>query len=431
MKNNFKNIPFVLFFLYVVLQGALRKWYFPTLGTPLLLFQYLLVYYVHLVAKSKRTPNMPRFTPAFQGILFAYIFYGFMEAFNLSGTDNLIVQTYGLVMSKIMENEDTFEWYLTWLNYFIIPLFLLGIMQFFSPRDAFINRYATTEEIETAVGSGGRARITGTFSYFTVYGSFLGFILHFFLFQVITSLFRGKLNIVALVTYGLGFINLFMTGSRGAVVIYVLAECLVLLYLAASGEVKFLKSLIPLTAILFVAFLIVMSTEAGSTAINDFLDRLFGINDMEARLDDGFDPFKFIEYSGFFGLGIGTAQFPMEIYLTNRGAFPGYWEDEGERIVIEFGAFGYTLVMLLRWAIVLSCFMIVRKIKRLEYKIFALQMTFFQTPFLLNISTNIFNYVDGIFYWMAVGFVYFAFNLDRMKNIEEAKRTSEEILQQT
>ena len=330
-----------------------------------------------------------------------------------------------------MENEDTFEWYLTWLNYFIIPLFLLGIMQFFSPRDAFINRYATTEEIETAVGSGGRARITGTFSYFTVYGSFLGFILHFFLFQVITSLFRGKLNIVALVTYGLGFINLFMTGSRGAVVIYVLAECLVLLYLAASGEVKFLKSLIPLSAILFVAFLIVMSTEAGSTAINDFLDRLFGINDMEARLDDGFDPFKFIEYSGFFGLGIGTAQFPMEIYLTNRGAVPGYWEDEGERIVIEFGAFGYTLVMLLRWAIVLSCFMIVRKIKSLEYKIFALQMTFFQTPFLLNISTNIFNYVDGIFYWMAVGFVYFAFNLDRMKNIEEAKRTIEEILQQT
>jgi hypothetical protein len=425
------------------MQGALRKWYFPSLGTPLLLFQYLLVFYVHLVAKLKRTPNMPMFTPAFQGILFAYIFYGFMEAFNISGTENIIVQTYGLVMhfsfipflyliSKIMENEDTFEHYLTWLNYIIIPLFLLGITQFFSPRDAFINKYATTEEIETAVGSGGRARITGTFSYFTVYGSFLGFILHFFLFQVINSLFRGKLNVVALVTYGLGFINLFMTGSRGAVVIYFLAEFLVLLYLAITGEVKFLKSLIPLSVILFVGFLVVMSTDAGSTAINDFLDRLFGLNDMDARLDDGFDPFKFANYAGFFGLGIGTAQFPMEIYLTNRDAFPGFWEDEGERIVLEFGALGYVLVMMLRWSIVVSCFVIVKKIKRLEYKILALQMTFFQSPFLINISTNIFNYVDGIFYWMAVGFVYFAYNLDRMKDKElEAKRVREEILRQT
>jgi len=431
------NIPFVLFFIYIIIQGALRKWFLPSLGSPLLLFQYVLVYYVFMVSKDKRITNLPSFTPAFQTLLYTYILYGFFQVFNISGTTNLIVQTYGFVMhfsfvpfvylaSNIFKDEDTFDYCIKWLNFLIIPLFILGILQFFSPRDAFINRYATEVEHLTAVGSGGKARITGTFSYFTVYGSFLGFILHIFLYQVITSLFKGKLNIIAAVTFGLGLINLFMTGSRGAVVIYVLAESLVLVYLAFSGEAKFLKSLVPLSAIMFLGFIVMISTDAGSIAINDFSDRLFGLNDLDARIDDGFDPFKFYNEAGPIGLGIGTAQFPMEQYLTNRGAFPAFWEDESERIVLEFGAFGYLLVMALRWTIIISCFFIMKKIRKLEYRILALQMILFQSPFPLNISTNIFNYIDGIFYWLAVGLVYFAYNMDRMNNQKKELENSEQ-----
>jgi len=77
------------------------------------------------------------------------------------------------------------------------------------------------------------------------------------------------------------------------------------------------------------------------------------------------------------------------------------------------GVIGYLIIMALRWAIVFACYMLYRRITKLEFKILALQMTIYQAPFLLNLQTNIFNYVDGLFYWMAIGFVYSAYVLDR------------------
>ena len=90
-----------------------------------------------------------------------------------------------------------------------------------------------------------------------------------------------------------------------------------------------------------------------------------------------------------------------------------YWEEEGERIVVEIGVIGFLIVMALRWMVAYSCYRLFKRIRKLEYKILAVQMTAFQLPFLVNLQTNIFNYIDGIFYWMAVGLVYFAYVMDK------------------
>jgi O-antigen ligase len=135
-------------------------------------------------------------------------------------------------------------------------------------------------------------------------------------------------------------------------------------------------------------------------------------SDLEGRLEDSFSPLKYFDQAGFFGYGIGTAQIPMEPYLTKRWEMPGYWEEEGERIVIEVGLLGYCIIMLLRWSIAYACYRIYKRIRKLEYKILAIQMTAFQLPFLLNMQSNIFNYIDGLFYWIAIGFVYFAYVMD-------------------
>ena len=67
----------------------------------------------------------------------------------------------------------------------------------------------------------------------------------------------------------------------------------------------------------------------------------------------------------------------------------------------------------LRWSIAYACYTIYKRIRKLEYKILAIQMTAYQLPFLLNLQTNIFNYIDGLFYWVAVGLVYFAYVMDK------------------
>lgn len=421
-----KSLSFIVFFIYVVLQGALRKWYFPSLGTPLYLFQYALLYYFYFTMQGKRTDSQSKFVPAFQGLLILYVVYGFLEMLNTSGTDNYIVQVYGFLMhfsfvplvyymSKVMVDEETLQKYLTWMAYLLLPVFFLGISQYFSPRNAFINRYATDQEDGTyeVVVTGGRVRIAGTFSYLATYASFLCFILHLLFYGTIISLIKRKLNWYFAVAYGMGIMNIFMTGSRGPTVYYGASEAITLVVLVSSGQAKFLKNIIPLGLMFIIGYYSLQATDAGSSSIGSFFDRFNGLNDIDSRLDDTFAPFKHAEMCGPVGYGVGTGQFPMAPYLTNRWQMPGYWEEEGERIVLELGVIGYFIVMALRFFVAYSCYRLFKRIRKLEYKILAVQMTAYQLPFLLNLQTNIFNYVDGIFYWMAVGLVYFAYVMDK------------------
>lgn len=431
------KLPFVLFFIYLVLQGALRKWWMPSLGTPLYLLQYAILYWVYLTVP--RGLNQPKITPAFQGLLTAFLGYCILEMMNLRGTSNLIVQVYGFLMvfsfvpllyllPRILSDEETFQTYLKWLSFILIPVFMLGVTQYFSSQEAFVNRYATDAlegEYEVAIGTGSKVRITGTFSYLATYASFLCFILHLLFYGTIVSLFKKKLNWYFAVAYGMGVVNLFMTQSRGASIYYAGTEVAVLVIMTLSGQAKFLNNIIPLAAMFVGGYFIILATEAGSSAMTDFLARLLGVGDIESRLDDSFSPFKYADLTGPLGYGIGTAQFPMSSYLTNRWEMPGYWEEEGERIAIELGTLGYLLVMFLRWVTFFSCFQVYRGIKTLEFKILALIMTMYQLPFLINLQTNIFNYIDGIFYWMAIGLVYFARVLDQKRREKEQLENKE------
>jgi hypothetical protein len=409
------------------MQGALRKWWFPSLGTPLYLAQYVLIFTFYILVPKKL--NQPKIIPAFSSLLAIYVGYGFLEIFNLGGTSNMIVQIYGFIMhfgfvplvyymAKVLMDEESFSKCLVWFSFAMMGLFFLGFIQYFSPQGSFINRYALDAEegtYEVVIGDGGRARITSTFSYIATYASFLCFIMHLLFYGILLSLLNKKLSWYFAVAYGMGIINMFMTGSRGGTIYYGATEVITIIFLVMSGQVRFLTKLIPLVGLLFVGYFIILATEVGATAFQDFVLRLFGHGDIATRLGDSFDPFKFNDLTGFAGFGIGTAQYPMSPFLTNRWEMPAYFEEEGERIVIELGAIGYFIVMALRIAVFISCFAIYKRIKKLEYKILALQMSIYQLPFMINLQTNIFNYVDGLFYWMAIGLVYFAQIMDKQE----------------
>lgn len=399
------------------------------MGTAIYLLTYviLFLFYFNMLGKSNVPPKVK---PSFYGALMVYLVYCILEMLNFRGTDDPIVQVYGFVstfafvpllfyLPKVIGNDSDFDLYLKWFVWLMIPLFILGIMQYYSPSDAFINKYAVDKETgtyEVVVGAGGHTRITGTFSYLATYASYLSFALHLLFYSVLLSVIRGNLSPVYLAVYAMGLINILMTQSRGSTLLYALTEGLTLLLITTSGQVRFLRKLIPLSILLGIGSVGILFTEAGSNSIDDFLLRLNSTGDTASRLEDGWDSFKFADICGPFGFGIGTAQHPMAPYLTNRLEMPGYWEEEGERIVIELGIIGFLLVMFLRWAILIACYMAYQKIKKLEYKILALQMTLFIAPYAVNMQTNIYNYVDGALYWMAIGLLYFVYHLDRQNN---------------
>ncbi len=91
---------------------------------------------------------------------------------------------------------------------------LLGIAQFFSPPEAFINRYAWSNPSMGVAGLGlNKTRITGTFSYIAPYAVYLQFV-----FLAGLALFklsgRGRSRILLGAGTALVFVNIVMTGSR-------------------------------------------------------------------------------------------------------------------------------------------------------------------------------------------------------------------------
>ncbi len=423
---------FYFFFLYLIFQGAFRKWLFPSLGTAIYLMQYVIAFAFYFSSKAKNSLNQYEEKPAFISLLLIYLGYAVLEMLNFRGTDIFFVQIYGLVMHfafvpmvfnipKVLESEEKFDTIIEWLTWILLGIFSIGILQFFSPPDAFINRYATEQDAgtyEVVVGSGGRVRIAGTFSYLATYAAFLSFILHILLYGLFSSVIRNKFRPMFLVAYAMGFMNIFMTGSRGPVGYYVITEGITVLVLLSSGQFKFLNKLIPIGISLFIVYLIIISTTAGSTALGDFSARFTNSTDLQTRIDfipvfDGeIDPI---------GFGLGTGQPGIGAFLSNRNDMPVYWEKEYERLTLELGLLGYFIVMALRFVVFFTCWTIAKKVKKLEYKILALQMTMFQLPFLINLQTNIFNYIDGVLYWIAIGIVYFAYYIDLKYKAEQDK----------
>ncbi|MBC7391104.1 MAG: hypothetical protein H7329_18000 [Opitutaceae bacterium] len=423
---------FYLFFVYIILQGAFRKWLFPSLGTFIYLFQFVLAFAFYFSSKPKNSLNKYEVKPAFLSLLMLYLGFAVLQMLNFRGTDIFFVQIYGLVMHfafipmifhvpRVLESEEKFDKTINWLTYILIGVFTIGIIQFFSSPGSFINKYATDQEAgtyEIVLGGGGRVRIAGTFSYLATYASFLAFVLHLLLYGLFSSVIKNKFKPIFLIAYAMGFINIFMTGSRGPVGYYVITEGLTVLILLSSGQFKFLNKLIPIGISLSIVYIIIISTSAGSTALGDFMYRFQNSNDLGTRIN--LLPFLDDEVD-LIGYGLGTAQPAMGGYLSNRNEMPLYWEVEYERITLEMGIFGYILIMILRYIVFYTCYTIAKKVKKLEFKILALQMTMFQVPFLLNLQTNIYNYIDGMFYWIAIGIVYFAYYIDLKYNAEQDK----------
>ncbi|HEX3717547.1 MAG TPA: hypothetical protein VH595_06235 [Verrucomicrobiae bacterium] len=163
-----------LIWLYMVLwliEGSLRRWFLPSLASPLLLIRDPLVLVIYFCAFAKRVFPINFFI--YSGALLAIL--TFANAL-LIGHGNPLVALYGvrcdflhvpliLIMGQVIRRKDLIA--LARIALLIaIPYTLLLIAQFYAPQDAWVNR-GIGGSLEGAGFSGAlnRFRPPGTFSF--------------------------------------------------------------------------------------------------------------------------------------------------------------------------------------------------------------------------------------------------------------------------
>lgn len=354
-----------LYFVLLITEGALRKWVVSGFDQPILIAKVIVLWaafvtYASLFREDPHSVNQhqaPKIMPVQQlWLLFAIFTIGLwlVGRPNALSTQTLLYYLGPLPLVALVPY---------WLNRPDIVFKLLdrllilglincvvGIFQYNSPADSWINVYANdTENIAILVDENagfGRARITGLFSFITANAFFL-LLTVFISFQALlaTSMYR---RLLGLTTLTLGFVNLAMTGSRGPLIV----GALLMVWMFASllsreqrekGDAKFAISAAVLA-------LMGMAVLAGPV-LDAVISRNAEAGDGEGRfIGSLLMPFFTLTDMKFFGWGVGNS---VHVLFTE------FVEVQHDRAGMELGVVGYLILLALKiWAVVMTWKMI-------------------------------------------------------------------------
>ncbi len=414
LSRNSKILLFSFFF-YLILEGMLRKWFLPSLGQPLFLFKYviLIALYINYIGEGGKIT----FPATYRPFLAAYFVYGLLCFFNLRVSDNVIVPIFGLInhfiymplvsiLARYFVDERQINDFIFKSSLVCIPIFILGVMQYYSPQDSILNRYATEQDAADVAVVGDKVRITGVFSYIATYAVFLYGIMFLLFYNIVNDLILKKYNIIKISIFIFGIINMFMIGSRGIVLQLGILIAVYLIVLTLTGRASILASYVPLILFGAVGFLIIANTEAGVESFTNFSDRLTQVGDAAGRIDRLLSPLMNLEVAGPFGLGLGVAYQGVQGFITDRTLLPSYFEEEGDRLVLEIGLVGYLLILTMRIMIFLYNVKVFRRTQRISLMSLSLLIALYQLPSIFGLSNMEFNYMDGAFFWTFGGIQY-------------------------
>ena len=162
-----------LYFFLLIFEGALRRWVFPSLASPLLLIRDVLAVYLLFIAIRNNYYPSNRIVPLVFLIgvisIFTALFFGHGNLFvALYGARILMIQFPMLfLIGHIFNKQDVIDMgkVILWLA---IPMTILITMQFYSPQSAWVNK-GIGDNLNGAgfSGANGFMRPPGTFSFTT------------------------------------------------------------------------------------------------------------------------------------------------------------------------------------------------------------------------------------------------------------------------
>ncbi|NQX02623.1 hypothetical protein HQ447_18345 [bacterium] len=310
------------YFLLLIFEGALRKWFLPFLATPLLVARDPLALWLVVVALSRGTLKLNGYilTMGVIGIV------GTFTALTL-GHGNLAVAIYGarillfhfplmFMIGRVFDRNDAVQIGKATL-WIAIPMTVLIALQFYSPQSAWVNRGVGGDLAGAGFsGSMGFFRPPGTFSFTngtTLFYSFLTpFVFYFWLeSKTIPKLILliATLGLLASIPLSISRTLLFQVGVTFAFTI-----------LAISRRPKYLGPLVMGLAAAAIALAILSTTPFYDTASQAFSARFEIANEVEGGLEGVFlDRFL----GGLIGAVIGSGDQPFFGFGQGKGTNVG------------------------------------------------------------------------------------------------------------
>ncbi|WP_316786288.1 hypothetical protein [Pedobacter frigiditerrae] len=345
--NNIKKAVW-LYFLLLVFEGALRKWFLPGLATPLLVARDPVALYV--IFMVWQTGNMPKsnYLTGMVVITVIAVFTGM-----LFGHGSLSVSLYGarillihfpfiFAMGRVFDREDVLQVGKV-LLYVSIPMALLVAMQFYSPQSAWVNRGVGGDMAGAGFsGALGFFRPPGTFSFTngtTLFFSFVAvYVIYFWLNPNIVSrwLLLGA-SIAVMVAIPLSISRSLLFGIGVSVMFSLLP--------ALKGG-KYFGQIIVVTIVVMLGLVGLNQMSFFQTATEAFTSRFETANTVEGGLNGVFADrylggliaaIKSSAEQPFFGQGIGMGTNAGAALITGKGTTFLVSEGEWGRLIGEMG----------------------------------------------------------------------------------------------
>lgn len=439
---NWRNTVKFLLFL-VVIEGALRKWVLPQASEMIYFLKDLVVLgaYFNFYGFSGQERKLALKGSLINTLIFITIGWCVFQVFNPS-LGSPLVGIFGLrgyvlyipliwMLPTLFESEEELRKFLRSHLLLLIPVGLIGIVQFFSPASSPINAYAAEEASAVTFGSGVTAvRITGTFSFISGYASYL-MVCFGLLISLLAIHQTWKWKIVTIAELFLLIVNSFMTGSRAVI----FTEVLFLAgYLVARGfrqpgsTLNFIRRLLLPTLVIAIAAFI-----GFRPAIDAFWTRTTVNQDVSGRITDSFmQPLTYMQYKELDGYGTGATHqaAPMlrqALNLPTGEVIPVGYESEMGRIVLELGPIGFVFWYGLRVSLALALLVLFWKLKRPFLRQLALVAFLIQAS-QIN-SQLVFHHTFSVYYWFLSSFIFLLPRLEEIENWHKEQQLLQEYVQ--
>lgn len=342
------------YFFLLFLEGVLRKWVFPQFSDYLLLIRDPLLFLTYFLAlRSKCFPwNLYTLSITFLGILC-------FVAGLLVEKSTLLITCYGarttffhipliFLMAKVLTPKDLYNIGF-WAMVIIIPTTILMVVQYLSPKEAWINTTPGGQGFQIASIGAGKIRPPGPFSFITGVSEYFALVTAFLL---VAMVYR-RIYPVGLVWAASGGLILGSLVSISRLTVTTSALVVGAFCVFVLIRPNYTGRLLVAGSIAFVMFLFLSQIDSVQEALNTFQQRV----DMAGKAEGGWDGFMkrismvflepFLDLDSIpligYGLGMGTN---VGAYLLMKEKIFLLSEGEWARIVMESGPIlGFAVIM--------------------------------------------------------------------------------------
>jgi hypothetical protein len=335
-----------LFFLSVIIEGAIRKWVAPGLSLEIQFFRDILPALAFIISRQQPhiRPQLGRFTGLAATLFCAYAGVAAIEMCSPSLPVFVVlvgIRTHfaylplAFLMPAYLKSWPHGLRKFRQLLILAMPIFLLGFFQTTQPVGSVWNKYADPTMAVATFGAGApeTVRATGTFAYLAEFANFAGICAIIIVFLMLTTNSKnlGKLLHAGVLGMALGAIM--ASGSRGPAIVFAVQ----VLGIAALGHsVRALPPRRLFSLVAFTLLALALSVTVFDRQATDFLLRAQAADDAGGRIDRGFFEWLSVMYQYPLGVGLGAGHQAVAVDMLATGT-PNLWESELSRLAFELG----------------------------------------------------------------------------------------------